>query len=114
VAAVCGDAILKGVVANATYAENSSTACAWGGVHCGGSLSASKAIVAATGGTVDYKVGVIDCLAQADEQVEDVSVVVENRAAVNIPARWQEPLSLSLCCFMTQPRPHIPSSWEKP
>ena len=56
-----------------------------GGVR--GTRQRRQGVVAATRSTVDDEVGVVDGLAEADEEVKDVRIVVQQRATLHIPAQ---------------------------
>jgi hypothetical protein len=99
VAAGGADAVLERVVADAADAERAAAAAPAAALlrrrerrrAVGGTVAErrrhGRVGVPAARGTVDDEVRVVDRLAEADEQVEDVRVVVEDRAAVDVPAR---------------------------
>jgi hypothetical protein len=83
--------VLKGVVADAADPQHPPLAApvSRGSGGTRGKLPlGAEAVVAAPRGAVDDEVGVVDGLTQADEKVEDVCVVVQDCAALDIPA-WR-------------------------
>ena len=94
------DAVLEGVAAEAADAPVE-------GLRVRRRAGGGRRVDAAAGRAVDDQVGVVHGLAQPDEQVEDVGVVVEHRAALDVPAHRHHALSETVPCSVRKCLPRL-------